>query len=125
MRKIFDSNHGITLIELIIAIAVLAVMLLGLFSSLTTSIYTSENSKLNAKQQALAQQVMEDVLSDDYAQMVTDWDNRTVLDQGLTADVSIIPDFSLGVSQITIVVRVPQRENRPPFVIATLRGSSE
>ena len=124
MRKTFDSNHGITLIELIIAISVLAVMLLGLFSSLTTSIYTSENSKINAKQQALAQQIMEDVLSEDYEQMAANWNNRTVLEQGLTADVTVA-EFALGISEITIVVSVPKRENRPPFVIATLRGSGD
>lgn len=128
-----------------VTVAVMAIMLMGLFAALTTSLYTSENSKWQVRQQKLAQLIMEELLSKPYSELATltglqtgtrlgsgieENGVRTLIgweydaaSSGLRATVTVHQPM-VDIMQITVVVEVPGRDNRPPFILSTLRGKS-
>lgn len=145
-----STKQGFTLAELMVTVAVMAIMLMGLFAALTTSLYTSENSKWQVRQQKLAQLIMEELLSKPYGELETilktttntpttisdtrleggslsnnvytikgwEYDGSS---SGLKATVTM-HIYTVDIIQITILVEVPGREGRPPFVLSTMRG---
>lgn len=144
-----STKQGFTLAELMVTVAVMAIMLMGLFAALTTSLYTSENSKWQVRQQKLAQLIMEELLSKPYGELedilkTTTNTPTTISDtrlkdgtlsnnvytiegweydgsSGLKATVTM-HIYTVDIIQITILVEVPGREGRPPFVLSTMRG---
>mgnify|MGYP006296552721 CR=1 FL=1 len=116
-----NKNSGLTLIELIIAVAVLAVLMLGLFAAMSTSMYTAARSKHSAEMQKLAQQVMEELLSLNYGNLQAQ-DGKVILEGKYTVSISV-HDFAVYVKQLTVVITLPESKV-PPFTLSTLKSRS-
>ncbi len=116
--KLRQDFRGVTLLEIMIAIAVITVLLMGLFASMTTALYTSENARVNTKLQKFAQQVMEEIMAEPFDNLAI-WHNKGIDYQGLRAEITV-HDFAVDLKQITVFVRVQGRD-RPTLLISTLR----
>jgi len=114
----FATYRGVTLVEVMIAVAIISVLFLGLFAALTTAFNTTGINYSNAHLQKFAQQIMEEILADSYANLAT-WNNKTVTYQGMIAEITV-HDFAVDTKQISIFVRVDGKDTRT-FTVATLK----
>lgn len=116
-----SPKKGFTLVELMVAVAVIAILLMGLFASLTTSLYTSQNSKIHARQQKLAQKIMEEFLVNPPKTTTVNprWEYQSP-DTGLKAFISMEDQSGYANIKKIIISVVVLGSDRPPFVLATL-----
>ncbi len=121
MYHSLSRHRGVSLLEVLVAVAILAVLFMAMFITMQQSLLTSENSRLNTRLQKFVQQIMEEISADVYTN-IPNWNNKTINYQGLTANI-IVNDFAVDIKQITVYATVQGRE-QPVLLVSTLRAKS-
>ncbi len=98
-----DQDGGFTLLEVLIAAVVMAIILMGLISSITGSFIATDASNKASESQATARQLLEEAVGLNYGEQVQLADSATVTADGLAAKYQV---YETAVGLLTVEVEV-------------------
>lgn len=114
----YTSKRGMSLLEVIVAVTILAVLFLGLTATMGKSFKIADDTNSNVRLQKFTEQVMEEIMADTYANLPT-WNNKTITYKGMTATVTV-HDFAVDIKQITVVTQIIGN-SKAKLLVSTLR----
>jgi len=105
MRRLHDNNSGFTLIEVLVAMVILSIGLLGTASLITGIIKGNKVSKRISTATVLAQDKMEEIKGAGYAGVADETDNyNTIDDYPLYKREVVVVPLGSGMKTITVTV---------------------
>jgi prepilin-type N-terminal cleavage/methylation domain-containing protein len=113
-------QKGFTIIELIVVVAILAVILPAILQSFISSSLLNETSRNAAVAMTHAQYVMEEIKNTDFASIASkvnngdwDWDRQDIENAGLTALADEAIDAQAGGTDLLTIAITVNWEDRP------------
>ncbi len=105
MRRLRDNNSGFTLIEVMIAMVILTIGLLGTAALITEIIRGNQISNRVTTATTLAQDKMEEIKGSGYDSAADETDNYNTIDDYplYKRDVVVVP-LGTGMKEITVIV---------------------
>lgn len=93
--KKYNNDHGFTLVEILVAVAIVAIIVAPILKSITTSMRVNNKSDKIMNQTAVAQAVMEAVSNESFESVAREFDSSN------TNDLTVLPNGMYDVSDPT------------------------
>ena len=85
MKKRYNNNDGFTLVEILVAVAIVAIIVAPILKGITTSMKVNNKSDKIMNQTAVAQSVMEAISNESFESVARELDNSN------TNDLTVLP----------------------------------